>query len=172
MYSKSSEFSREAGGISGPSKADGWCLCFGPGPFPVAHPGRGTVQGPEPMAVAHHSISEVSPAPLNSLHSQSALHSIFGYFSAPVLPFFPRVLPFSQLRAEPLPQLLRERLASGLLPRSEPLPCRSAQGRVRRKGEPNHLPDSTFLLLYSSCSPSLDAIRARFAADLLLQSSR
>lgn len=48
VYFKSSEFSREAGGISGPSKADGWCLCFGPGPFPVAHPGRGTVQGPEP----------------------------------------------------------------------------------------------------------------------------
>lgn len=48
----------------------------------------------------------------------------------------------------------------------------SAQCSFMRKGEPNHLPDSTFLLLYSSCSPSLDAIRARFAADLLLQSSR
>lgn len=92
--------------IPGPRKGDGWCLCFDPGLFPVAHTGCGTVQGSELMVVAHHPLSEVSPAPLNFLHSQPASHSVFGYFSAPVLRFSPRVLPFSQLRAEPIPQLL------------------------------------------------------------------
>lgn len=44
--------------------------------------------------------------------------------------------------------------------RSPFLSIASAQYGVMRKGQPNHLPDSTFLLLYSSCSPSLDDILA------------
>jgi len=44
--------------------------------------------------------------------------------------------------------------------RAPSLSIASAQYSVMRKGQPNHLPDSTFLLLYSSCSPSLDDILA------------
>lgn len=51
--------------------------------------------------------------------------------------------------------------ARAFLCRRSPFPSvASAQYGVMRKGQPNHLPDSTFLLLYSSCSPSLDDILA------------